>query len=71
MDLFWKVCIYRDNGDYYLGQIKTGPELREIDTIQEFYHTLTGCKMLLIGMQETAFKCNSITAAFTACWKKP
>jgi len=33
----------------------TSKELCEIDIIQDFYQTLTGCKMLLEGMSEIPF----------------
>lgn len=49
---FWRVRIYNDDGDYWHAQVATGRNLSEIDGMQEFYNTLTGCKMLLEGMSE-------------------
>lgn len=69
MKWYWKVRIYRDNGDYYFGQIVTNQVLIEIDTIQDFYLNMTGCKMLLEGMSESPFDCATIAYAFTGCWR--
>jgi len=52
MNWYWTVRIYRPDGNYSHVVVKTGRDLREIDTIEDFYRHLTGCKMLLEGMSE-------------------
>lgn len=56
MNWFWKVRIYSPNGQYAFAEIKTNRILSEIDAIQNAYQQLTGCKMLLEGMAESASK---------------
>jgi hypothetical protein len=70
MRWYWKVRIYRDDGHYYFGEIITERRLDAIDTIQDFYLAMTGCKMLLEGMSESSFGIESIAFAFTGCWRK-
>lgn len=70
MNWFWKVRIYNNGGCYGHAQIITGRALREIDTIQDFYKTLTGCKMLLEGMSEHEFEgVNTIQKTFDVLWE--
>lgn len=52
MNWYWRVRIYNKQGQYWHGQIITDRNLREIDSYQDFYAMLTGCKMLLEGMSE-------------------
>jgi hypothetical protein len=69
MNWFWRVRIYNRAGDYWHGEIVTSRDLREIDIIQDFYKTLTGCKMLLEGMRETADgDIAPINASFLGLW---
>lgn len=70
MKWHWKVRLYRDNGDYYFANVETDRDLREIDTIQDFYKAMTGCTMLLEGMSETPFTCPSLLDAFSGCWRR-
>lgn len=55
MKWYWKVRCYVHNGGYHIRQIATDRNLLEIDIIQDFYKTFTGCKMLLEGMSEEPF----------------
>lgn len=72
MHWWWHVRIYNKAGNYWHGQICTDRNLREIDAIQEFYHTLTGCKMLLEGMSEREFEGVSlIQESFEGLWCTP
>jgi len=51
MNWYWRARIYNTEGNRcLLCQIKTSPELSEIDAIQDFYAAMTGCKILLEGM---------------------
>lgn len=70
MKWYWRVRIYNQKGDYWHGQVVTGRDSQEIDIIQDFYRTLTGCKMLLEGMSEQPFEnvC-SIQVAFEGLWR--
>jgi hypothetical protein len=69
---WWHVRIYNKEGHYWHGQICTGRDLKEIDGIQDFYFTLTGCKMLLEGMSEREFEGVSlIQESFEGLWCKP
>lgn len=68
MKWYWKVRLYRQDGHYYFGEIVTECDLQQIDCIQDFYEQLTGCKMLLEGMQEKPYNITPIADAFTACW---
>ena len=69
---YWHVRIYNKKGDYWRGQIVTGRNLSEIDGIQDFYATLTGCKMLLEGMSEQEDpNVGGIQDAFKALWAFP
>lgn len=71
MKWYWKVRIYRPNGDYYTGQFATERDLREVDVRIDFYLELTGCKMLLEGMMEKPFgNVVTIEEAFSALWKE-
>lgn len=71
MNWFWKVRIYDRDGHYWHGQIETGRDLAEIDAIQDFYKSLTGCKMLIEGMRDSRDPdvC-SIGESFTGLWLK-
>lgn len=72
LNWFWHVRIYNKSGGYWHGQIVTGRNLQEIDGIQDFYRTLTGCKMLLEGMSEREFEGVSfIQESFEGLWKQP
>ena len=42
--------IYQPSGRWSIGQFSTGKGLIEVDTCQDFYTDLTGCKALLEGM---------------------
>ena len=55
MKWYWKVRIYRPDGHYGVGQVETSRNLTHIDTIQNFYLALTGCKMILEAMSENPF----------------
>lgn len=71
MNWYWKVRIYNTQGQYGVGWLKTGRDLREIDTIQDAYFTLTGCKMLLEGMSEEPMNSPLLTPidnAFAIIW---
>ena len=68
MHWYWKVRLYASSGMYVQGQLKTNRVLFEIDTIQDFYKDLTGCKMLLEGMSETSFDIPMIDMAFHTLW---
>lgn len=69
MSWFWHVRIYNKQGDYRHGQIETGRDLREIDTVQDFYRAMTGCKMLLEGMSEIKFdRVAMINESFDGLW---
>lgn len=71
MNWYWHVRIYNKAGGYWHGQVKTGRNLQEIDAIQDFYATLTGCKMLLEGMSEA--RCRNladISDAFSGLWSE-
>lgn len=68
MHWYWKVRIYRPGGNYSHGQIITDRNLEQINTIQDFYKTLTGCKMLLEGMSESPYELLPIDAAFRPLW---
>ena len=70
MKWHWKVRLYRDNGDYYHANVVTDRDLEQINTIQDFYLAMTGCKMLLEGMSETPFVCPSLPDAFSGCWRR-
>lgn len=71
MKWFWMVRVHNRDGMYWHGQIETGRELREIDTIADFYFALTGCKMLIEGMSEVAFvNISAIGDAFAGLWVK-
>ena len=50
MNWYWKVHCYTPQGGYHTRQIKTTFALHEIDLISDFYHDLTGCRILLEGM---------------------
>ena len=52
MKWYWRVRIYDKGGNYWHGEIQTSRDLHEIDIIKDFYESLTGCKMLLEGMEE-------------------
>ena len=52
MKWYWKVRIYRPDGQYCQGVIETDRVLMEIDLIKDFYEEMTGCKMLLEGMAD-------------------
>lgn len=70
MNWFWKVRIYNSADTYWYGQVKTTRDLCEIDAIQDFYKTLTGCKMLIEGMSENPFKeAYEISDAFANLWR--
>lgn len=72
MSWHWRVRIYNKAGYYWHAQIVTGCNLREIDGLQEFYHTLTGCKMLLEGMSETGYAdLAHIQESFEGLWNTP
>lgn len=69
MNWYWQVRIYDKSGHYWHGEIKTGRDLKEIDTIQDFYKTLTGCKMLLEGMSgQPSKEIAHIQTAFEGLW---
>jgi hypothetical protein len=72
MSWWWHVRIYNKAGKYWHAQIATERNLREIDAIQDFYFTLTGCKMLLEGMSEReSTDLISIQGAFEGIWGSP
>lgn len=50
MKWYWKVRCYTPKGSYYHCIIETDEVLHDIDIIQDFYKSFTGCKMLLEGM---------------------
>jgi hypothetical protein len=56
MQWFWKVRIYSPKGDYSIVEVITTRDLHQIDLMQDFYSTLTGCKMLLEGMSEYRYE---------------
>lgn len=56
MKWYWKVRIYSINGQYAFAEITTERNLEQIVAIQDAYKQLTGCKMLLEGMNEASFK---------------
>lgn len=64
MNYYWKVRLYRSDGNYWICQIKTGRNLQEINVIQDFYLSLTGAKMLLEGMAEEPYNCGTPNQAF-------
>lgn len=69
MHWYWHVRIYNKAGRYWHAQITTGRDLKEIDGIQDFYWTLTGCKMLLEGMSEQEnSNLSGIQDAFAKLW---
>jgi hypothetical protein len=68
MKWFWKVRIYRPDGHYYMVEVETVRDLLQIDIMQDFYKTMTGCKMLLEGMSETTFGLDSIRFGFEGLW---
>jgi len=69
MKWFWKVRIYRTDGIYWHANVETERNLSQIDAIQDFYESMTGCKMLLEGMGDMPFSgiC-SIAEAFNRLW---
>lgn len=78
MHWYWKVRIYRTDGQYSIGVVKTERDLKEIAFIQDFYQQLTGEKMLLMGMYDSLPKdSRPIVEAFAqlwgsrATWEKP
>ena len=52
MKWYWRARIYNSIDHYATIWIATNRVLHEIDTIQDFYRALTGCKMLLEAMSE-------------------
>jgi hypothetical protein len=52
MKWYWKVRLYHPTHRYVTTWIGTDRVLNDIGVIQDFYLNLTGCKMLLLGMQE-------------------
>lgn len=70
MHWYWKVRIYNKKGTYWHAQIITARELKEIDAMQDFYFTLTGCKMLIEGMSETEDPHHDLLQeAFEGIWR--
>lgn len=67
MKWYWKVRIYSTDGQYAFAEIVTDRILQQIDSIQDAYRQLTGCKMLLEGMSETTFKQDN---GFHIIWKQ-
>lgn len=67
---YWKVRIYNKAGSYCWANVKTCRDLNDIGIIQDFYFSLTGCKMLLEGMSETEFDCATLEEAFNSCWRQ-
>lgn len=53
MHWYWKVRIYNLDGNYCHAVVRTERNTQHIDTIQDFYFDMTGCKMLLEGMSES------------------
>jgi hypothetical protein len=69
MNWYWKVRIYDSAGGYWHAEVKTIRDLNEINTIQDFYKELTGCKMLLEGMSDkTNPHIATIKQAFEGLW---
>lgn len=71
MKWYWTVRIYRSDGQYANAVVETDRVLNDIDVVQEFYLKLTGCKMLLEGMN-TAPPANQILTlneAFQHLWE--
>lgn len=68
--MYWHVRIYHKSGQYAHTQIKTGDNTHEIDAIQDFYKELTGCRMLLEGMQTSEFNTISLNDAFNMLWSR-
>lgn len=68
MNWYWKVRIYRPDGQYAHAEIKTERTTKDIDTIQDFYQDLTKCRMLLEGMSEVSFNIENISSAFASLW---
>lgn len=71
MNWHWKVRIHNASGHYGMAQFSTGRELRCVDEAQDFYFTLTGCKMLLEGMSEHPFEnVPDLCEVFNILWKE-
>lgn len=56
MNWYWRVRIYNTESNYFYCQIMTDRVLSQIEAIQDFYATMTGCKILLEGMSERPFE---------------
>lgn len=71
MNWYWTVRIYRLDGHYAHGWVKTDRTLDAINTIQDFYQSLTSCKMLLEGMSEQQpSSIPNIADAYWSLWKE-
>lgn len=70
MKWHWKVRIYHTSGHYGIGQFATERDLRAIDTIQDFYQTLTGMHMVLEGMSEHPYEgVKELQHVFDLIWR--
>ncbi len=64
MKWYWRVRMQSAKGTYCIVQIETAQNLDHISVIQDFYHSLTGCKMILEGMSETPYDLLTPNEAF-------
>jgi hypothetical protein len=69
MNWYWRVRIYKLNGDYAICQVETPRDLQCIKLIADVYETMTGCRMLIEGMAETKDEQKmSLGDAFKSLW---
>lgn len=72
MHWYWKVRLYNLDGNYAHAVVRTERNTQHIDTIQAFYITMTGCKMLLEGMTDNKdlyIGVTDIHDAFKTLWR--
>ena len=69
MKWYWKARIYSTDGLYAFVSIETDRDLKQIDIIQNFYKSLTKCKMIIEGMSETPYSINS-SSGFLIVWDR-
>lgn len=50
---YWTVRCNLPDGKYLTCEVRTERSIEHIDAIQDFYHDITGGKMLLLGMSCT------------------
>lgn len=69
MKWHWKIRIYNSRGHYAIGQIALDKKLELIDSFQDTYEAMTGCRCLLEGMSERPHEgVEELVVAFKAIW---